>query len=254
MRSLLSNIKLLRYTFNRDALAPPLEPFRIPYTDLTLVMDGELCYRIDGKDVTVRSGDAILLPQGAVRERLPSDSTATYASFNVELPEGTSLPVCGRIKGALFSDTVLLLEKVEQDLRRVSPHSTGKSVALFTYVLMSVLEKAGNEENVHIEKIKQYVHDNISEPLSLSIISESIHLVPRYVCTLFKREVGITLTEYILRQRISLAKKLIVTSQLALSEICGQCGFTDYNYFSRSFKRITGMTAAFYKKSKFKEI
>lgn len=254
MRSLLSNIKLLRYTLNRDTVPHQLEPCRIPYTDLTLVIDGELYYRIDEKDVTVRAGDAILFPAGSVRERLTTDKNATYASFNVEFPEAVNLPAYGKIKNALSADTVLLLEKAESDLNRVSQSSSGKCKAIFVYILLSVLEKTTNRENPHVEKIKQYIHDNISEPLSLSVISESIHLVPRYVCTLFKKETGTTLTEYILRQRISLAKKLIVTSQLSLSEICGMCGFTDYNYFSRSFKRITGMTAAFYKKSKFKEI
>ena len=254
LRSLLSNIKLLRYTLNRDALPGRLEPCRLSYTDLTLVIDGEMYYKIDEKDVTLRAGDAILFPAGTVRERLETDRCATYASFNVELPEGVVLPLAGRIKGALSSDTVLLLEKAESDLNRVSPSSSAKCKSLFVYILLSALEKAADKENPHIENIKQYIHDNISEPLSLSVISENIHLVPRYVCTLFKKETGMTLTEYILRQRISLAKKLIVTSQLSLSEICESCGFTDYNYFSRSFKRITGMTAAFYKKSKFKEI
>lgn len=254
VRSLLSNIKILRYIFNRDAIPGALDSYRIPYADLTLIIDGELHYKLDEQDITVRAGDAILFPPGSVRARLATDKTATYASFNVEFPEEVELSASGRIKGALSSDTVLLLEKAEKDLNRVSQNSTEKCKAIFIYVLLSVLELAGSRENAHVERIKQYIHDNISEPLSLSVISESIHLVPRYVCTLFKREMGITLTEYILRQRISLAKKLIVTSQLRLSEICGLCGFTDYNYFSRSFKRITGMTAAFYKKTKFREI
>jgi transcriptional regulator GlxA family with amidase domain len=61
-----------------------------------------------------------------------------------------------------------------------------------------------------------------------------------------------TIIEYICRERVSLAKKLIVTSQHSLSEISALCGFTDYNYFSRTFKRIAGVTAASYKKKKFK--
>lgn len=254
MERIFHDIKLLRYVFNRDVTPAPLAPCRIPYTDLTLVISGELHYRFGEKEVTVRPGDAIIFPKGSVRERLSSDKVSTYASFNVTHPDDFDIGCEGKIKKALSSDTVLLLEKAEADFNRVSKHTSDKCKALFVYLLMSVSELAKAPENIHVDRIKQLIHDKISEPLSLSSVSRDVHLVPRYVCTLFKKSTGMTVTEYILRERISLAKKLIVTSQLALSEICGLCGFTDYNYFSRSFKRITGMTAAFYKKSKFKEI
>jgi len=254
VREYFSGLKLLQFVLHKDFVPTPMLPQRIPYVDLTLVIDGKLHYRLNGEEITVKAGDAILFPKGAVRERLQAEGRATYASFNVAFSDEFSLPIFGRMKGALSEDTLLLLEKAEADLNRVTPSSTDKCKALFLYILFSVLELADGNENHHVEKIKQYVHDNISEPLSLSLISKKIHLVPGYVCALFKKEVGMTLTEYILRERISLAKRLIVTSQLSLSEICGQCGFSDYNYFSRSFKRITGKTAAFYKKSKFGEI
>ncbi len=254
MEPILSDFKFLQFSFNRDKIPLQLPATRIPYVDLTIVLDGELRYSCNGEETALKAGDAILFPMGAERQRFPSSSRASYASFNVRMPGGAELPVCGRIAGVLQSDIMLLLEMANADINRVTPYNAEKCLSVFLYLLHLVIEKATNTENPHIKRIKQYVHDHLSEPLTLSAVAESVHLVPRYVCTIFKKSTEMTLTEYICRERISLAKKLIVTSQLGLSEICGLCGFTDYNYFSRTFKRIAGVTAASYKKKKFKEV
>ena len=249
LNSIFKDMKLLRYVINRNVIPSPLAPCRLSYTDLTLVIDGELRYRFGEKDVTVRHGDAIVFPTGSIRERLESDKPATYASFNVTMPENLPIGCEGKIKSALSRDTFLLLEKAEADFNRVSEHSSDKCKALFLYLLMSIAEMAKDSENFHVDRIKQLVHDKISEPLSLSSISKEVHLVPRYICTLFKKHTGLTVTEYICRERVSLAKRLIITHDIPLSEIYTMCGFTDYNYFSRVFKRIVGTTASSYKRS-----
>ena len=73
--------------------------------------------------------------------------------------------------------------------------------------------------------------------------------MPRYVCTLFKRETGMTITEYAVGEKIDLAKRMIIMRRQTLTEIAETCGFSDYNYFSRVFKRTVGMTPGEYRKS-----
>ena len=65
----------------------------------------------------------------------------------------------------------------------------------------------------------------------------------------FKEAIGITPLQYQLHLRISDAATLLNTSHENVSEIAFQCGFADSNYFSRQFKRITGMTPSEYRKN-----
>ena len=254
MDSIFKGTKFLTFSDHKNTIPMELTPRRIPYVDLTLVIEGELHYECNGKPYTVKGGDAILFPTGSERIRLKTDIPASYASFNVQLPSTYILPFEGAAEGVLSADMMLMLETVKKELDRVSPYTQEKCTAIFLYLLHKVLERRDDGENPHVKRIKQYIHDHLSGPLPLDAIAKSVHLVPRYVCTLFKKCTDMTLTEFICRERVSLAKKLIVTSQHSLSEISTICGFTDYNYFSRTFKRITGVTAASYKKNKFKGV
>ena len=56
--------------------------------------------------------------------------------------------------------------------------------------------------------------------------------------------------QYLAEQRIDLAKRLILTQQEELHKISELCGFSDYNHFSHTFKKISGMSPMFYRKIK----
>jgi len=88
----------------------------------------------------------------------------------------------------------------------------------------------------------EYIWNNISDPsLSVRSISESLGFTENYLCSLFKREVGMTLNKVILNQRIELAKRLLV-GKFKLYEVAERVGFSDPNYFSTVFKKQVGMS------------
>ena len=90
--------------------------------------------------------------------------------------------------------------------------------------------------------------DNLASKISIKHIADHVHLAPQYVCTLFKKNVGMTITDFIDRERIDLAKRLMLISDRPLYEIAESCGFSDYNYFSNIFRKITGTCAREYRK------
>jgi YesN/AraC family two-component response regulator len=68
-----------------------------------------------------------------------------------------------------------------------------------------------------------------------------------YLSTLFKKETGVTLTDYVNKRRVDYAIFLLNTTQLQIQTIAGYCGVTDVNYFTRIFKKYHGMTPLKYK-------
>ena len=71
-----------------------------------------------------------------------------------------------------------------------------------------------------------------------------------YLSDLFRREVGQTLTEFVNRKRIERAKHLLWNTQLQIQTIAQHCGILDVQYFSKTFKKYSGMTPKEYRLSK----
>lgn len=98
-----------------------------------------------------------------------------------------------------------------------------------------------------IQKVLAHIHDNFTQDLSIQGMSEKFYLSPNYLCHLFKKEVGENFIEYISRLRIEYACRLLAETDLPVKQIGDNCGFNDYFYFTRIFKRIVSLTPTQYR-------
>ena len=249
MNKLFKDFQFIYFSLNRGIIAPKIQPKPISYMDLTYVIDGELTYVWDGNPIVLRSGDAIVLPPGANRHREEGRLPTSYASFNVELPEDFEISVCGKVENAVRSNTVFMLESVKRDFTSADKCKNEKCICAFLYLYSQLTERATDKENAHVKRIKRFISERLSEQITLEMIASEVHLVPRYACTLFKEHTKMTLTDYVTAERIELAKRLIITKDLPLFKISEECGFDDYNYFSRVFKKLVKISPKEYKKS-----
>ncbi len=99
----------------------------------------------------------------------------------------------------------------------------------------------------HVLIAKQYIEEHMCEAVSLSDISDYLHLHKVYLARIFKKEMGVTITQYIHVVRVNEAKKLIRTTNLKLYEIAEQIGYANTHYFFVVFKKICGITASNYR-------
>lgn len=100
-----------------------------------------------------------------------------------------------------------------------------------------------------IRNCLNYIDFNFKQPLSLLFFAEKYAVSKNYLSTLFHREVKATMTEYINTTRIRHAIMLLNTTDLSMQAISEQCGFSDANYFTRTFKKIQGMSPLKYRQS-----
>ena len=100
-----------------------------------------------------------------------------------------------------------------------------------------------------IQKALLYIEAHLAENLSLQILADILNISPGYLSTLFRKETGQTLTDYINRKRIRHAMHLLKTTRLQVQTIAQHCGIMDVQYFSKIFKRVTQMTPKEYRKS-----
>jgi len=94
-----------------------------------------------------------------------------------------------------------------------------------------------------IQQTRRYLEENLSNPdLKLRDLAENFSLSPNYFSAIFRKEMGETFKDVLTNLRINLAKELLRTTNLRVSEIADQSGFNDAHYFSHVFKRLTGFT------------
>lgn len=235
----------ITYSYYSKMRAEQIPDRQISYYDITLVSNGGLFYRIDGEPVQLLGGDVIVLPVGCRRYRAKSVEPAAYTSFNFTLRDG-ELPLRGYYKGALtpvVSDLIRLYVSAEE------PYKEEKRKHLLSailYELVAYTERKAENENVLA--IKRYIRERLSDEITLSDIAQAVHLHPAYCCGLFKKETGMTIVEYINTSRVELAKKLLRAADAPVGEVPALCGFTNYKYFAKVFKKNTGLSPSAYRK------
>jgi two-component system, response regulator YesN len=92
-----------------------------------------------------------------------------------------------------------------------------------------------------ILRMKQYIDQNYFENITLEMISDHFHLSPNYFSNLFKRETGKTFVEYLTGVRIDRARQLLKETDMKMFEISRTVGYENEYYFSRVFRKVTGI-------------
>ncbi len=96
--------------------------------------------------------------------------------------------------------------------------------------------------------ITRYLQKNLSQEISLAILSEEFKLNPQYISQLFKSEIGVVFLTYLTNIRLENAKKLLVSTSFSVAEVAEQCGYSDYRVFTKVFKRTEGITPSQFRK------
>ncbi|EAC7182535.1 helix-turn-helix domain-containing protein [Listeria monocytogenes] len=93
-----------------------------------------------------------------------------------------------------------------------------------------------------IKKILNYIHLHLTENLSLDDLAKELEMNKTYLCKKFKDEIKMTISDYINSERIKEGKTMLTQSDISLSEIAYLLGYNDYSYFSKIFKKKTGLS------------
>lgn len=98
-----------------------------------------------------------------------------------------------------------------------------------------------------IRKVLTQIDYDLTADLGLKNLASQLNINPSYLSTLFKKETGLTLTEYVNQKRIEHAVFLLNSSGLQIQMIAQYSGIPDVNYFTKTFKKIIGITPKEYR-------
>jgi len=96
--------------------------------------------------------------------------------------------------------------------------------------------------------IESYIHKNYKTDISLKSIADAFYINPVYLGQLFKKTYGVYFNDYLHQLRIEEAKKLLKMTNLKIYEVASEIGYTDSNYFTVKFEKLTGLTPSQFKR------
>ena len=145
--------------------------------------------------------------------------------------------------GASYIKTVNISQefiKEVEDLRNINDIYELLKSALLTFTkAVAITRIIGHSKPVRLAI--EYIQAHFSEKITLEMLAQHVNLSESYLSTLMKQETGLDLADNINKIRIEESKKLILTSNLNMTEVASRVGYTYSNHFARIFKSFTGM-------------
>jgi AraC family transcriptional regulator len=93
-----------------------------------------------------------------------------------------------------------------------------------------------------LQQALDYIHTHLDRDLSLVELASVVNISPTYFASLFKRTIGISPHQYVIRRRVERAKLMLSKTDIAIADIALQVGFSSQSHLTQQFKRFTGVT------------
>jgi len=114
-------------------------------------------------------------------------------------------------------------------------------------ILNNITSFKGIPHAAALRKAENFIMENYTRKISLKEIADMAGLSPPYFSTIFKEEMGENLSKYLNRLRVEKASRLLLETDMSLSEIAACCCFEDQSWFSKIFKAFTGISPGKYR-------
>ncbi|MCX7594131.1 MAG: AraC family transcriptional regulator [Fischerella sp.] len=130
---------------------------------------------------------------------------------------------------------------------RLYGESVGTALAVHLLKNFSVsqnkfLEYSDGLPKYKLKQVLDFIESHLSEDFKLEDLANTVGISCFYFCRLFKQSLHMTPHQYVIRQRVELAKRFLKQSNLAIAEVALLCGFAHQSHLSRHFRRLVGMS------------
>ena len=245
------NIQPLDSSYNTEGYL--MHPYTVPLFAFAYLTEGELLAEIDGQNLLVGAGQFIMVPENhGILIRYFKDCKGVYGSFTLDFLKDASYPVLRSdtpiVQSFWFDDAVFIGALMQ---RMMTAHEDRDKAFLQSGMdlILGQLRPKGSLDAVP-EKFLQLVFDREKPPLSVSGYADILHVTPNYLNKTVKLHTHRTAIDWIEIARLNMAKQLLKDPSVPVVEVASRVGLDDQSYFSRFFKKKTGLTPSQYRNGK----
>jgi len=221
------------FNFTRDQVAKTLASCRsscfagLTHVAMPVISGGEHIATIYGGQLMV--------------QKPTKQAFAKVARKLVRLGLGDKLPL---LEEAWFGTPVV----TEEQLQAITYLLETFSARISRYAAAKILE-SGADESAAVKRAKDFMQSRFAEPLTMPEVARHLNMSPSTFGKMFKREAGLTFTQYLARFRVETSKAMLVNPSLTIRIIAFQSGFDSISQFNRSFRQYAGMSPSEYRAS-----
>ncbi len=232
------------------------------YSKFYYIDDGEGWLKIGDEDYHPKSGQLILMPEG-VKQSYSTISEHVYTKWwchfnafvgDLNVFQLVKLPLVWDVPDRTYVESIMQAVVTHANTGSIYGMLLAKSklMELIAYCVSQTDTERVELQNIRaIEKLSdvlEYIHQDIERGFTVQELAEVAHVHPNYFIRLFKRHLGVPPIQYITQKKMEKAKQLLITTGSSVSEIAERVGFSDLFYFSKQFKKMTGLTPSEYRK------
>lgn len=244
-----STIQAVRFVYETECLTLR-QPFLHPIYVFHIVTKGSAAFLIGNNKYSLKRGD-IFFAFPAFPYYLDADDEFEYIYISFMGNGATSrLSKCNITpESPYYSDYGFLCTMFENAIRRITPSNSNLLTEAVLYYALSFFGSRDREAETDEQKNSNNIFQNIVDyvdyhyresDISLGRLANVFSYTEKYLSSLFKKNMQIGFISYLNNLRIQYACELIQNSNMNMSEISTACGYSDYSYFSKVFKKITG--------------
>lgn len=229
---------------------------------VTHILDGTFTYIKDNKHITARKGDTVILDCYTPHEYYTNDSFESVwihiaGANSYELFEEIEKTEGNLIKCKDIQHIKKLLFRIFDGISSSNP-PTELSLSLdiykiFTELLNPQSIKNKDERNYEdsIQKVKEYIAENLNENLTVSALADIINMSSSHFSRVFKQQTGFSPYDYILISRLNRAKYLLQITDMTVAAVAYEIGFNSESNFIYFFTENEGISPGKFRKLKF---
>lgn len=223
--------------FEKDFLALPHSSYEWERMYCSFVRAGDVAGARRFMDQIAQSGRAIMV--GNVSK---SQLTMTkYLAVSL-------IAVVTRVAINSGADELKCYQISDAFIQHLDSHTDpGKIVTLLFSAAETMIQavhdaKEVSENNLYFKRCREYISNHLNQKITVHHLADLCGLTPNYTSYIFKKLSGMTITDYVLAQRIQVAKRLLLGDEYSTAEIASFLGFSSQSYFIACFKKQVGET------------
>lgn len=238
-------------------------PHRDDYYIIVLVTRGTVAVAVDFEDVTISAGEAIVVSPSQVHSSSSAAGDAEGWFMAVASEYFTPREIDAAARYALHTAPIAFDEKTSDDivrlfgilLRRIGDTSVAQPLAsAIKSLVFSGMTEGNGRGNADrymaiVTRLKKLIDANLKEEKRPSRYAEMLNISEVYLNEAVKKATGLSVGAFIRGQVVLAAKRHLVYTSLSASEIALELGYEDYAYFSKLFKKDTGVSPTQYRRN-----